>query len=85
MIIVDTNSYVQLPELDKWLKAYPLPKLVIDHHLTGDGLGEVEIIDTSAAATGQIVYDLLQYANLPITAPMAEALFPDSCRLSSDL
>ena len=75
VIIVDTNSYVQLPELDKWLKAYPLPKLVIDHHLTGDGLGEVEIIDTSAAATGQIVYDLLQYANLPITAPMAEALF----------
>ena len=75
VIIVDTNSCVQLPELDKWLKTSPLPKLVIDHHLTGDGLGDVEIIDTSAAATGQIVYDLLRYAGWPITEAMAEALF----------
>lgn len=75
VVILDTNSYVQLPELDKWLKASNLPKLVIDHHITGDGLGDVELIDTTAAATGQIVWDLLQHANWPITEKIAEALF----------
>ena len=75
VIIADTNSYVQLPELDEWLKASNLPKLVIDHHITGDGLGIVELIDTTAAATGQIVSDLLRYADWPITEAIAEALF----------
>jgi phosphoesterase RecJ-like protein len=75
VIIVDTNSYVQLPEFDKWLKASKIPVLVIDHHVTGDGLGDVEIIDDTAAATGEIVYDLLKFAKWQITPDIAEALF----------
>ncbi|MDD5011854.1 MAG: bifunctional oligoribonuclease/PAP phosphatase NrnA [Phycisphaerae bacterium] len=75
VIIVDTNSYVQLPEFDKWLKASKIPVLVIDHHVTGDGLGDVEIIDDTAAATGEIVYDLLKFAKWQITPVIAEALF----------
>ena len=35
-VVVDTNSYIQLPEFDKWLKLSKVPVLVIDHHLTGD-------------------------------------------------
>ena len=61
VIIVDTNSYVQLAEFDKWLKISKIPVLVIDHHLTGDNLGTVEIIDSTAAATGEIVLDLLEW------------------------
>ncbi|MCD4831983.1 MAG: bifunctional oligoribonuclease/PAP phosphatase NrnA [Anaerohalosphaeraceae bacterium] len=75
VIIVDTNSYVQLPEFDKWLKDTHLPILVIDHHITGDGFGTVELIDSTAAATGEIVYDLLKYAKWPVTEDIAEALF----------
>ncbi|HAL45312.1 MAG TPA: hypothetical protein DCP47_05270, partial [Phycisphaerales bacterium] len=52
IVIVDTNSYVQLTEFDKWLKVSKIPVLVIDHHLTGDGLGTVEVVDSTAAATG---------------------------------
>ncbi|PKL48459.1 MAG: phosphoesterase [Planctomycetes bacterium HGW-Planctomycetes-1] len=75
VIIVDTNSYVQLPEFDKWLKTSKIPVLVIDHHVTGDGLGDVEVIDDTAAATGEIVYDLLKFAKWQITPVIAEALF----------
>lgn len=75
VIIVDTNSYVQLPAFDTWLKASDLPVLVIDHHVTGDGLGNVELIDTAAAATGEIVYELLKFADWPVTDKIAEALF----------
>lgn len=55
VVIIDTNSYVQLPMFDKWLKETDKKVLVIDHHITGDGLGDVEVIDSTAAAAGEIV------------------------------
>lgn len=75
VIIVDTNSYVQLPQFDEWLKRNNRKVLVIDHHVTGDNLGDVEIIDTTAAAAGEIVYDLIKYAGWKVTCGAAEALF----------
>jgi phosphoesterase RecJ-like protein len=74
-VIVDTNSYVQLADFDKWLKVSKIPVLVIDHHLTGDGLGTVEIIDSTAAATGEIILDLLKSVGWKVTPVMAEALY----------
>jgi phosphoesterase RecJ-like protein len=85
IIIVDTNSYNQLPELVPLLSSLvPRPSsLVIDHHLTSDPRsflrsksgGDVRLIDNSAAATALIVFDLLKYAGWPITKKIAEALF----------
>ena len=75
VIIVDTNSYVQLPNFDEWLKETNKKVLVIDHHITGDGLGDMELIDTTAAAAGEIVFDLLKHASWPISSQVAEALF----------
>lgn len=75
VIIIDTNSYVQLPQFDQWLKETDKPVMVIDHHVTGDGLGVIELIDTTAAAAGEIVYDLFKYADWIITPQIAEALF----------
>ncbi|MCX5632561.1 MAG: bifunctional oligoribonuclease/PAP phosphatase NrnA [Phycisphaerae bacterium] len=75
VVIVDTNSYVQLAEFDKWLKVSKIPVLVIDHHLTGDGLGTVEVVDSTAAATGEIILDLLKYSGWKITPSIAEALY----------
>ncbi len=75
VVIVDTNSYVQLTEFDKWLKDSKTPVLVIDHHLSGDGLGTVEIVDSTAAATGEIIFDLLKAAGWEITPQIAEALY----------
>lgn len=75
VIIVDTNSKVQLPGFADWLATSGKKVLVIDHHITGDGLGDVEIVDTTAAAAGEIVFDLLKYAGWPITERTAESIF----------
>ncbi len=75
VVIVDTNSYVQLTEFDKWLKESKVPVLVIDHHITGDGLGTVEVVDSTAAATGEIIFDLFKFANWEITPAIAQALY----------
>ena len=75
IVIVDTNSTNQLPKFDEYLKQADVPVLVIDHHVTTDGLGDVELSDSTAAATGLIVLDLLKYAGWPMTERIAEALF----------
>ncbi len=81
VIIVDTNSNVQLPGLSDWLAGCGKKVLVIDHHITGDNLGTVELVDTTAAAAGEIVFDLLKFARWPITERIAESIF---IALSSD-
>ncbi|MHC4665315.1 MAG: DHH family phosphoesterase, partial [Planctomycetota bacterium] len=75
IMIIDTNSYTQLPAFDEYLKQNDKPVLVIDHHITADGLGDVELIDTTAAATGLIVCEFFELAGWPITENIAHALF----------
>jgi len=75
IIIVDTNSHSQLDEFDEYLKQVGKPVLVIDHHVTSDGLGDIELIDSAAAATGLIILDLLKFAGWPVTKRIAETLF----------
>jgi len=75
IVIVDTNSTSQLPKFDELLKSNDKPVLVIDHHVVSDGLGNVEIVDSSASATGLIVLDLFRHAGWTITEKIAEALF----------
>jgi len=75
IIIVDTNSYTQLDNFGQYLKQAQTPVLIIDHHATADGLGDVELVNSDAAATALIVYDLLKFAKWSITEKIAEALF----------
>ncbi len=75
IVIADTNSVSQLPEFDKYLKQNSAPVLVIDHHETSDGLGNVEVIDRDAAAAGLIVLDLFKHAGWTLTESAAQAIF----------
>jgi phosphoesterase RecJ-like protein len=75
LIIADTNSYSQLPEIDAYIRQKPAPILVIDHHATSDHLGTVELVDSKAAAACMVVLDLFKFANWPITPKIAESLF----------
>ncbi len=75
IMIVDTDSFSQLPQFDKFLKKTNASILVIDHHETGDHLGAVELVDNTAAATGLIIFDFLRFAGWPITEKIAQALF----------
>ena len=33
--------------------------VVLDHHVTNEGFGDIAVVDPTAAATGELVYDLL--------------------------
>ena len=75
IVLIDVNTYSQLPKFDEFLKQNDKTVLVIDHHVTTDGIGDVELVDTSAAATALIIYDLLKYANWPVSEKIAQSIF----------
>ncbi|MHC5157571.1 MAG: DHH family phosphoesterase [Planctomycetota bacterium] len=75
VILVDTDSRVQLPGFADWLDDCGKKILVIDHHISGDNLGSVELVDTVAAAAGEIVFDLIKFAGWEITQRIAESIF----------
>ena len=50
-------------------------KICIDHHVSSGFIGDYNYIDPDAAATGEIIFDLLLALGVDIDQEMAEALF----------
>jgi len=74
VIIVDTCALAQLDGLDDQLAAAREKIVVIDHHATTDDIGAVRWLDTSAAAAGVMVGELLDALGWPVDLKTAEAL-----------
>jgi phosphoesterase RecJ-like protein len=47
----------------------------IDHHVTNEHYGDLNYIDATAPATGQILFELIRGHDLPLTYAMADNLF----------
>jgi phosphoesterase RecJ-like protein len=76
LIVVDISDVNRLGALADAVRALAVPKLVIDHHIaTSEPAGSVILSDTTACATGELVFDLATELGLPITVPVATALY----------
>ncbi|MFQ5589768.1 MAG: bifunctional oligoribonuclease/PAP phosphatase NrnA [Phycisphaerae bacterium] len=75
IIILDTCAYSQLEPLADWLRTVALPKLIVDHHSTRDDVGDMYLIDESAAANCLILYDWARAAGWPLSVGACVALF----------
>jgi len=47
----------------------------IDHHISNEGYGDMAYIDATAPASGQIIFELIEFAGMPMTPEIAENLF----------
>ncbi len=47
----------------------------VDHHASNDGFGEINLVDPTASATGQVVYRLLRAMACPVSAETATNLY----------
>lgn len=74
VIILDTGTWNQLGSFGLYLKTLDCPRLVIDHHLTQDDLRGLRLVDTSAEATGRLVYEAIQALGLSPSERAAQAL-----------
>jgi len=75
LVVLDCSEPWRLgEEAEQLLKVAP-HGLNIDHHAGGTPLGEVNLIDTEAAAAGVLVHELLVELRWQIDLPAAEALY----------
>jgi bifunctional oligoribonuclease and PAP phosphatase NrnA len=51
-----------------------LPMVVIDHHVTNDGGGGLDLIQPKSASTCELLYELFQAMQLPIDSALATCL-----------
>ena len=54
---------------------YPRPVGTVDHHLSNTGFGEINLVDTAAAATCEILAGVFFDLGLPVDARTAQALY----------
>ncbi len=76
MIVLDISDLRRLGRIAEVVRALTVPKLVIDHHVESDDPpGDIVLSDTSACATGELVFDFAEVLGLDITAAIANALY----------
>jgi len=73
LIAVDVAGARMIPEEMRHLAEKV--DLRIDHHGSGTPFAEAELVDSSAAACSEIIYDLLSLLNVNLDTPIANALY----------
>ncbi len=73
VISVDVAAPHMLSEVSRHLENRL--SLRIDHHGSSTPFGELELVDSTAAACGEIIYDLLMLLQVKLDIPMANALY----------
>jgi phosphoesterase RecJ-like protein len=71
VVVLDTGTWNQLGNFGQYLKGMSVPRAVIDHHLTQDDLGATRFVDTTAEATGRLVYEAITALGGPLSADRA--------------
>ncbi len=73
LVSFDSGSLDRLGEVQELAEAAGCV-VVIDHHASNTGFGDVNVVDPTAGASAQLGYYLLQELEWPITASIATAL-----------
>ncbi|HEU4918036.1 MAG TPA: bifunctional oligoribonuclease/PAP phosphatase NrnA [Acidimicrobiia bacterium] len=73
MVVFDAGSPDRLAELGS-PAGDSGTLVVVDHHITNEGFGDIALVDPDAAATGVIVTELLDVLGWPITPDVAICL-----------
>jgi phosphoesterase RecJ-like protein len=74
-VVLDTSAWGQLGSFGPFLQSLSVAKVVIDHHQTQDDLGALRLADTTAEATGRLVFEALAALEVPVTPAVATELF----------
>jgi bifunctional oligoribonuclease and PAP phosphatase NrnA len=80
-IIVDTSAWKQLERVGDLFKKTTATKVVIDHHVSSDALGAIEFKDVTAAATGELIFEIIEALGVGVPADAANALY---CAIATD-
>ena len=76
LLVLDINDVRRLGVLADRVRRHDVPMVVIDHHVAGDEpIGSVTVADTTACATGELIFDIATTLDLELTPAIAQALY----------
>jgi phosphoesterase RecJ-like protein len=76
LVVLDISDVKRLGVLAEAVRRLRIPKLVIDHHLPSDEPPSTMMVtDTTACATGELIFDFATVLDLKITPDIARALY----------
>ncbi|HEX9083454.1 MAG TPA: DHH family phosphoesterase [Gemmatimonadaceae bacterium] len=76
LVVLDISDVKRLGVLAEAVRRLTIPKLVIDHHLPSDEPpSTLMVADTTACATGELIYDFATVLGLKVTPDIARALY----------
>ncbi|HJQ12928.1 MAG TPA: DHH family phosphoesterase [Gemmatimonadaceae bacterium] len=76
LVVLDISDVKRLGVLAEAVRRLTIPKLVIDHHLPSDEPpSKLLLADTSACATGELIYDFATTVGLELTPDIARSLY----------
>ncbi|KKQ49582.1 MAG: Phosphoesterase domain-containing protein [Candidatus Shapirobacteria bacterium GW2011_GWE1_38_10] len=74
-IILDSSETRQISKLKKVVFPKALNTIVVDHHASNTGFGQINLIDKTSPATCQILFELFTELKIKITSEIATCLF----------
>jgi phosphoesterase RecJ-like protein len=76
LVVLDISDVKRLGNLAESVRQMKAPKAVIDHHVPSDDPpAETILADTTACATGELIYDFACTLDLEITPEIARAIY----------
>ena len=82
LLVLDINDVRRLGTLADHVRKLTVPVGVIDHHVAGDEpIGHLAVADTTACATGELVFDFARTLGLDVTPDIAQSLY---CAILTD-
>ncbi|MCZ6602595.1 MAG: bifunctional oligoribonuclease/PAP phosphatase NrnA [Planctomycetota bacterium] len=74
VVTMDVPVLDRLGKVKTWLPE-GVPILNVDHHISNERFGKVNLVEVDRSATGEVVYLLLREAGFPLDADIATCLF----------
>jgi phosphoesterase RecJ-like protein len=74
VIVLDCGDVKRIcADVDILNKDYTL--INIDHHLSNQFYGDINLVDTNSSAVGEIVYELIRAINIPLDSDIAKCIY----------
>ncbi|HEX4146102.1 MAG TPA: DHH family phosphoesterase [Pirellulales bacterium] len=75
LLVLDTSAWAQLGPMAEVVRTTRAHKAVLDHHIDSDDLGAELFKDTTAEATGRLVFEAANHLGVKLTPELAGPLF----------
>ena len=75
LVVLDTGNKQRIGRLANHLDRHAIAIAIVDHHVTHDGFGQVNVIEPACAAAAVLVYELMLEAGVEPDPVAADALY----------